>query len=350
MAQAIPVDNIYYLLAYAWDRLDEADLAEVSALSAHSLVELFARVLRTGVSHLLLRGLDRSYVVETEELAGVRGRIELAASLQHLSFPQGRAVCSYDELSIDTPANRVIKTTLRRLAAEPSLSASDAESLRELYRRLPGVATVALSDSSFRRVNVTVNRSQYGFLLDVCTLIHRNLLMDEAAGEFVFRDFTRDNQQMARLFESFLRRFYEREQDAFKVAAPKLYWDAEGPAASLSFLPEMRTDLVLRAPGRTLVIDAKYYSEALSRYYDKDTIRPDHLYQMSAYLRHITPDLPAAAVGGMLLYPRTTESRCLDFSVHGHPFRVATVNLAQHWKALHEELLGLVRGLSPVAA
>src|SRR5689334_11742939 len=135
MAQVIPVENIYFLLSYAWDRLDEADLVSVSSLSAHNLVALFARVLGSGVAHPLLRGLDRAYVSETAELAGVRGRIHIGASTRQLSFSRGRAVCTFDELSIDTPANRIIKTTLQRLAAEATLGARDADRLRELSRR-----------------------------------------------------------------------------------------------------------------------------------------------------------------------------------------------------------------------
>ena len=342
MAKAIPVENIYYLLAYAWDRLDEADAAAVSGLSAHHLVELFARVLRSGVSHLLLRGLDRAYVAETAELAGIRGRIEIAESTRRLAFERGRAVCTFDELSIDTPANRIIKTTLRRLAAEASLGPEDAESLRDLYRRMPGVESIALRDSSFRRVNVSINRSHYGFLLDVCELVHHNLLTDEKTGDLRFRDFTRDDAQMARLFETFLRRFYAREQDAYGVSAPILTWDADGAPAALAYLPQMRTDLVLRSTADVLVIDAKYYGKALSQRFEKETVRSDHLYQMASYLRHIAPDMPRAAVRGMLLYPRTVESLRLDFAVHGHPFRVATINLDQHWTKIHQDLLALL--------
>lgn len=350
MAKAIPVENIYYLLAYAWDRLDEADPTSVSELAAHSLVQLFARVLRSGVSHLLLRGLDRTYVSETAELAGVRGRIEMAASTQRLSFPQARAVCTFDELSIDTPANRVIKTTLSNLAAESTLGEEDSEALRELYRRMPGVATVPLRDSSFRRVTVSINRSQYGFLLDVCELVHRNLLMDERSGDFVFRDFTRDDKQMAQLFERFLLRFYGREQRSFRVSAPTMTWDATGSEVSLRYLPQMRTDLVLNSPERVIVIDAKYYAEALSQRFDKETIRSGHLYQMAAYLRHVAPGYRPEDIGGMLLYPRTTDFSPIDFSLHGHPFKVATVNLAQNWSALHDELLALVLPHSPTGA
>lgn len=342
MANAIPIENIYFLLAYAWDRLDEADVVPVSSLSAHNLVELFARVLRSGVAHLLLRGLDRAYVPETAELAGVRGRIEIGASTRQLSFARGRAVCTFDELSVDTPANRIIKTTIRRLAAEVTLGPEDAEALRDLYRRLPGVATVPLKDSSFRRLNVSVNRSHYGFLLDLCELVHHNLLMDEQTGAHRFRDFTRDDQQMARLFEAFLRRFYHREQDEYQVSAPTMTWEAEGMPADLAYLPIMRTDLVLRRDDQVLVIDAKYYASSLTERFGKETVRSEHLYQVAAYLRHIAPKLPPSGVRGMLIYPRTTQALHLDYVILGHPFRVATVNLAQHWSAVRKELLNLL--------
>ena len=60
----------------------------------------------------------------------------------------------------------------------------------------------------------------------MCELVHRNLLVEEESGEVKFRDFTRDDSQMARLFERFLFRFYEREQDVFEVDAPRLRWSA----------------------------------------------------------------------------------------------------------------------------
>ena len=56
----IPVANIYYLLCYAWDVLDERDsLADVDAQESTELLALFARVLNNGTRRLLRRGLDR---------------------------------------------------------------------------------------------------------------------------------------------------------------------------------------------------------------------------------------------------------------------------------------------------
>jgi len=58
----IPILNIYYLLSYAWDKLDEAEPKEVSQVDNHNVINLFARVLSNRTAYLLRRGLDRGYI------------------------------------------------------------------------------------------------------------------------------------------------------------------------------------------------------------------------------------------------------------------------------------------------
>ena len=57
----IPIQNIYYLLCYAWDKLAEKDVVAVEAIDTTTLADLFARVLINGTNHLLKR--DRKSVV-----------------------------------------------------------------------------------------------------------------------------------------------------------------------------------------------------------------------------------------------------------------------------------------------
>ena len=72
----IPIANIYYLLCYAWEALEEKDtLADVGALDSTDLLGLFARVLTNGTRRLLRRGLDRGYLPREGEIAGVRGKL-----------------------------------------------------------------------------------------------------------------------------------------------------------------------------------------------------------------------------------------------------------------------------------
>jgi len=112
MASAIPISNVYYLLCYAWNRLEQGAIIDINQTPVTELVDLYALVLCDGVRHLARRGLEQGYQSREEELTGIRGRLDFAVSLRRSLFLQGRTHCRYDELSPDTNANRIIKSTL----------------------------------------------------------------------------------------------------------------------------------------------------------------------------------------------------------------------------------------------
>ena len=58
----IPVQNIYYLLCYAWNKLEERDIVDVQGIETTELQDLFAKVLLGGTSRLIKMGLYRGYV------------------------------------------------------------------------------------------------------------------------------------------------------------------------------------------------------------------------------------------------------------------------------------------------
>jgi 5-methylcytosine-specific restriction enzyme subunit McrC len=41
----IPIQNIYYLLCYAWNKLEERDIVDVKGIETTELCDLFAKVL-----------------------------------------------------------------------------------------------------------------------------------------------------------------------------------------------------------------------------------------------------------------------------------------------------------------
>jgi 5-methylcytosine-specific restriction enzyme subunit McrC len=92
-----------------------------------------------------------------------------------------------------------------------------------------------------------------------------------------------------------------------------------------------------------VVIDAKYYSETLSEYLTKATVRAGHLYQMFAYMSHLALARGRRQeVKGILLYPRTTQTVRVAVSLFDHPLVAATINLAQPWPSIRADLLALV--------
>ena len=72
----IPIENIYYLLTYAWNKLDEKDRVNISVEDTTSYIDLFAKVLINGTRILLKRGLEKNYVTDTIELVGIKGKLE----------------------------------------------------------------------------------------------------------------------------------------------------------------------------------------------------------------------------------------------------------------------------------
>jgi 5-methylcytosine-specific restriction enzyme subunit McrC len=168
--------------------------------------------------------------------------------------------------------------------------------------------------------------------------------VDEATGIYRFRDFLRDERQMARLFENFIYNFYRIERQEMTATRERIYWSAlsdEDP--ELQLLPTMLTDVVLRDNQRTIVIDAKYYKETLQTHYDKETVRSLHLYQLFAYLKNLEPRGGVdAQAEGILLYPVVDQNISLNYQMPGHMVRIRTVDLSRPWLEIHNELLEVI--------
>src|SRR6266487_1848068 len=111
----IPVRNLYLLLSYAWDTLDLIDLVEVGVEDSPEPRDLLARVLVEGSRHVIRRGLDQQYAENREETQVPKGRINFGESLRLLAARNNRLVVDYDQLSSDTPPNRVLKSAARAL-------------------------------------------------------------------------------------------------------------------------------------------------------------------------------------------------------------------------------------------
>jgi len=342
---AIPIQNIYYLLCYAWNKLQERDITKVDAQDATELIDLFAKVLASGTAYLFKKGLDRDYITHEEDTRRLRGKVLFGPSLKRNLFSQAKATCSYDELSYDVLHNRILKTTIRRLISVKSLNRDIEKELVALYWRFPEVEETEIRSVDFRRVRLHRNNQYYGFLMNVCEVIHENLLLDEATGEYRFQDFFRDEHKMAYLFEAFVRNFYQKEQEAYRVRSEKIKWTLAEIGPDDTSLPVMQTDTSLEAKdgSRKLVIDTKYYKQALKTHYDKDRVISANLYQIFAYLKNLEIQGGMNQYSeGVLLYPTTGDDLDLSFALPGHTVRVITLNLNQNWTQIHKALMALV--------
>ena len=341
----IPIQNIYFLLCYAWDTLAEGQVVKLSEDECDTPIDLFARVLEGGVTHLLKRGLDRGYITEELDTSSLRGKLDVSTSIKRNLFHQAHAHCIVDSLSYDVVHNQIIKATLRHLIRFGGLKRDRHDRLLGLYRKLHEVSDIEVKAKDFDRIQFHRNNAFYGFLMHVCRLIHENLIVDQDAGETQFRDFLRNERQMAAVFERFVRNFYKREQTAFRVGTETIEWqDVEADDFDRMFLPKMRTDVSLASSERKLVIDTKYYSQTLQKHYDKQSIHSGNMYQLFSYVKNLqVQEHRGRTIEGILVYPTVGTSLDLRYRVQGHAIRIATVDLNADWKQIHERLLELVR-------
>ena len=108
----IRIQNIYHMLAYAFQVLREQGYADVATEEFANTAELCAAILVRGVSSQLKRGLGREYIDRTDTLSTLRGKIEVSESVKTRSVLRRQMVCSYDEFSVDTRMNRILKATM----------------------------------------------------------------------------------------------------------------------------------------------------------------------------------------------------------------------------------------------
>jgi 5-methylcytosine-specific restriction enzyme subunit McrC len=338
----IPIRNLYYLISYAWDQLEEADVVDIVASDPHEIADLFGHVLIGGTRHLLRRGLEQGYQQIEEELQGVRGKIDLLKSARRMLLVHGRTSCSYDELTTNTTANRILKATIRGLARTADLDSGLKHGLNCLFRSLGGIDDVPLNLALFRGIQLHGNNRYYRFLLSICELVCRSLLIDEASGDQRFRDFRRDERAMASLFQNFVLNFLRRLRPDLRPRAEKIRWSAISESdPALTLIPGMTTDISLSTLRGEMIIDTKYYKNSLSEHWGKKSIHADNLYQLFAYLVNASL-VKKQQLSGMLLYPRVDRTLRESYRIHGFEVRLCTVNLAADWKEIRDELLGLV--------
>ncbi len=349
MAAEIPIQNIYYLLCYAWNALDEAELIDAGKIDSTELVDLFAKVLLSGTRTLIRRGLDRGYLTFEEETARPRGKMDLAATMKRNLLITQRAACEFDELEHNVLHNRILKTTMQRLLNTEGLERGTVAGLRDALRFLRGVEEVPMTAGVFRRVQLHRNNRFYAFLLHVCALIHEQLLADETGTRHRFRDFLRDEGKMRALFQKFVFNFYaiELKGRGWKVSAPHIEWlMTASNAGADAFIPRMETDVCLESATRRIILDTKFSAEALNSRHGTERVKRADLFQLFAYLRNQATVPGWERAEGVLLYPAVSGRPSVRCELHGHPVQVLTVNLNQPWPGIRAELLDIV-GLAP---
>jgi 5-methylcytosine-specific restriction enzyme subunit McrC len=254
---------------------------------------------------------------------------------------RGTAVCDFDELTHDILHNQVLKATLTNLANCPDVEKEARRDLCSLARRFPDVAEIQLSAHCFRRVVVSRNNREYKFLMRLCEFVFWSLMPDERGVTARFQQVLDDDVRMSAVFEDFLRNFFELNCIEYCVRAEAPEWYVtDATERDRKFLPRMLTDITLRHPHHTIIVDAKFYPTPLVQSHrgEGQRVRSQHLYQLITYLQHERERHKDRGLSGMLIYPDVGRSLRLRYRLLGIPILVATVDLGKEWRHIETEL------------
>ena len=318
----IRVQNIYYMLAYAFHILREQGYESCGTEEFENAADLLSAILVKGVAIQIKRGLGRTYIEETELLSCLRGKIDITESIKQQTIMKRQLVCTYDEFSVDSYMNRILKTTMEVLLRYDVPKAKKKE-LRNLLLYFKEVGTLDLYSIDWK-FRFNRNNQNYRMLMSVCYLVIKGLLQTSTDGSVKLMKFL-DEQRMYRLYEKFILEYYRKHYPQIKTSASQIGWALDDGIGAM--LPIMQSDIMLTYGDKTLIIDAKYYGLTTQVQYDVNTLHSKNLYQIFTYVKNKA--VAGGEVSGMLLYARTDEEIQPDntYMMSGNRISVKTLDL-----------------------
>lgn len=335
----IPIKNIFYMLAYAFKELRGSNYGRVATEDFDGVHDLFAEVLQIGMSSLLKQGLHREYVPRSATLCTLRGKLDVNGTIGERMAQRTALACEFDELSADNTFNQILKSTSALLMASSEVSKPRKAALRRLMPFFSEVGVADLKLLKWGRLRYDRNSRTYQMLHTICYFIVSDLLPTTEAGGSHARQFTDSN--MALLFQRFIMAYYHRWHPELKARAKMVDWNISKNAPQSSLLPTMNTDVTLSFPsGRTLIIDAKFYSRTLQEHYGRLSIHSANIYQIHTYVTN-EDKAHTGKVDGMLLYAKTTAYGALSEQMtlnDGNIIMFRTLDLSLDFEAIKNQL------------
>ncbi len=337
----IPIQNIYYMLSYAFQVLNEQGYKNVATEQFDNIGELCAAILVRGVSVQLKRGLGKEYIEEKEAVSTIHGKIEVADSIKSQTIYRKQMICTYDDFSVNSYRNQIIKTTME-LLLRSDISKSRKKQLRKLLVFFGDVEILDVHNINWN-LQYDRNNQTYRMLISICYLVIKGLLQTNSKGTTKLMDFL-DEQRMCRLYERFILEYYRKEYPQLTVAASQIPWAVDDGIREM--LPVMQSDIMLSRQDTVLIIDAKYYTPTTQEQYGVHTIHSNNLYQIFTYAKNKDEEFgeKSHTVSGMLLYARTDEIIQPDQSYHmsGNRIDVKTLDLNQEFSGIRDQLNAIV--------
>lgn len=331
------------MLSYAFTSLNQGGYENVAAEEFDNLHNLFAAILARGIGRQLKQGIYREYLNRKEDVAVVRGKIDMPGTIQNRLAKKRVLACEYDELSENNLLNQILKTTVMLLLRHAKVDAEYKTDLKKEMLFFSNVDTIDPASVHWASIRFQRNNNTYRMLISLCQLVLEGMLMTTDDGEYKLATFI-DEQRMSRLYEKFILEYYAKECPQVKAIAAQIPWALDDGIGTM--LPVMQSDIMLSHGSRVLIIDAKYYTHTTQTQFNVHTLHSNNLYQIFTYVKNKDIEFGESphTVSGMLLYAQTDEALQPDhvYQMSGNQISVKTLDLNRDFSEIAAQLNAIV--------
>ncbi|PMS18185.1 5-methylcytosine-specific restriction endonuclease system specificity protein McrC [Trinickia dabaoshanensis] len=334
----------------AFDAFVEEDLAEIP--------DLIARLLAHAVEQRLRWNVSRGYQYRAQSLTRVRGRIDILKTEAQQLLSRGEVYCRFEELTTNTPRNRLVRAALdvlARLVCDRDLG-RQCYSLAATLGRM-GVIGLRPSRAELAQDQISRNDHHDRLMVALAKLAFDLALPTEEVGSTSMLAPERGDAWVRRLFEKAILGFARVELEPIGSSVRGgmyMDWQVSAETGGIAdILPGMITDIIIDDPalGRRLVIDTKFTSVLGVSRFGGASLKSPYLYQMYAYLRSQEGRDPLwDQASGLFLHPAVDVRVRESVTIQRHAIAFATVDLAQGVQAIRRELRVILSGADPEGA
>lgn len=326
------------MLCYSFfgDRLNEKEEASLGEEAFSNIYDLFSLLLYLILRKQIKKGIHKDYNPLTEEINTVRGKIDINNSMYSFNVKK-RLVCNYDDFNENTLLNKVIKTTIFYLIKSNKIGNNTKNLLKKLNAYYVNVDVVDIRTIKWDQIKFNRNNISYKYVIDLCRLILKGLIVTDKHGNNKFKEFL-DDSRVSAIYENFIKAYYRKHFPELKASSRKFNLVSN----NASYAPIMKTDITLEYNNKLLIIDAKFYSKILrDNIYDQKCkiLSTNNLFQIYTYVDSQDPMKENKAYG-MLLYAQTINepSVNLSYEIIGHKILVKTLDMNSTWEDITNRL------------
>lgn len=314
--------SLVRMLSVAYDlRVSEGELAQLQT-QRKTLLELLIGLFAHRLTHAMKGGLQRQYLHHEEDLPFLRGSLDVGRQLSRRPVAATLLMCRFDELSENTPINRLLKATALRLFRV----CRSSNTRRQLQSILDSFHSVANTNSPLsERIHLDRSAAAFSALIPLARLLlsgdWQNTTSGRSAGTALLFP-------MNILFEQYITK--RAQQTLGREIVRKQHSKHH---ALRNQLFQLRPDLVFEYDAGPVILDTKW--KQLDRKDPKKLgVSQSDIYQMLAYGHSYTTAEQKPRL--VLLYPHHAdldepEGVLRNWGVMGSdlPLSIATVDISK---------------------